>query len=220
MSARIVVIVNQKGGSGKTTITMQLAATWAKQRLKCLVVDADPQNTAVNWAASADENHPFPASVSNLSQAKGKLHQMLKPYVEDYDIILVDCPPSLESRVPLSALLVADLAVVPVLPSPPDIWASIGIAEVIENARTTVNEDLVVRIVLNQASPQRTLSGDAVEVLKEFRYPLAKTVIRQREAYRQSAAIGGSVHDMGSKAKSAIEDIKALAKELKKAFNG
>lgn len=219
MSAIVITVVNQKGGSGKTSTTMQLAGGLAKRGYKCMVVDADPQNTAVTWAAAAPDDKPFPASVINLSEAQEKVPQLIRPYIGDYDVIIVDCPPSLESKVPLSVLLVSDIALVPVLPSPPDMWASIGITEIIDHAISAINEDLKVKIILNQVVAKRTLSGDALEVLKEFPYPLAKTKLHQREAYRQCAAIGGTVHDLGNRAKAAIMEIESLVDEVVELFN-
>lgn len=83
-----------------------------------LVVDADPQATATRWAATAEDNKPFPATVVGLSAASAKVHREVRRFVEDYKYIIVDCPPAADSPVPQSALLVADLALVPLIPSP------------------------------------------------------------------------------------------------------
>jgi chromosome partitioning protein len=148
MAAKILAVVNQKGGSGKTTLSMQLAGALARLGHEVLVVDADPQGTATRWAASADEENPFPAMVAGLAAAGGKVHREVKKYTERCDYIIIDCPPAVDSLAPQSALLIADLALVPVIPSPPDLWASVGITKLIENART-VNEELLALIVLN-----------------------------------------------------------------------
>src|ERR1051326_241416 len=133
MTARIIAVTNQKGGSGKTTLSMQLAGTLARRGRKVMVVDADPQGTATRWAASAEDDKPFPASVVGLSAASAKVHREVKKFVDDYRYIIIDCPPAADSPVPQSALLVADLALVPVIPSPLDMWAAVGIREVISN---------------------------------------------------------------------------------------
>src|SRR4051795_3748832 len=141
MPAKIISVVNQKGGSGKTTLSMQLAGALARRGHDVLIVDADPQGTATRWAASAEDEKPFPATVAGLAAAAGKVHREVKKYISRYDYIIIDCPPAVDSLAPQSALLIADLAVVPVIPSPPDLWASVGITKLIENART-VNEEL------------------------------------------------------------------------------
>jgi chromosome partitioning protein len=213
MTAKIITVANQKGGSGKTTVSMQVAGTLARRGNKVLVVDADPQGTATRWAASADDENPFPASVVGLSAANEKVHREVKKFIEDYDFIVIDCPPAADSPVPQSALLIADLALVPVIPSPLDMWAAVGIKQVIFNV-LDLNETLQARLVLNQCQPHTTLAQESLEVLPEFGIELAKTQIRHRQVYRQSAVFGQIVHNFGSKANAAIEEMEALVNEV------
>jgi chromosome partitioning protein len=121
MTAQVIAVVNQKGGSGKTTVLMQLGGAMGRRGKRMLVVDADPQATATRWAASAPDDTPFPAAVIGLCAAGGTVHREVKKFVHDYTTILIDCPPAVESPVPQSALLSADLALVPVIPSPLDL---------------------------------------------------------------------------------------------------
>lgn len=213
MSAKIIAVVNQKGGAGKTTVSMQLAGTLGRQGMKVLVIDADPQATATRWAASATDEQPFPASVSGLSAAGGKVHREAQKFINDYDFIVIDCPPAADSPVPQSALLIADIALVPVIPSPLDLWASVGIGKVISNV-LDINEALRPRIVVNQCQPNTALAKEAIEVLPEFGIELTKTRLHQRTAYRQSAVYGGTVHDLGSKAAQAIKEVDDLTREV------
>ncbi|BAY08172.1 ParA family partition ATPase [Calothrix sp. NIES-2098] len=212
MTAKIIAVVNQKGGAGKTTTTMQLAGTITRRGYKVMVVDADPQGSATRWAASAEDSTPFPASVIGLSAANEKVHREVKKFIEDYDVIIIDCPPAADSPVPQSALIVADLALVPILPSPLDMWAAVGIKQVIEHC-STINDALQARLILNQAQAKTTLSHESIEVLSEFGIPLTKTQIAQRQIYRQSAAFGVTVHDLG-KASAAVKEIEALVDEV------
>lgn len=214
MSALIVVVANQKGGSGKTTVSMQLAGTIALRGLRVLVADTDPQATATRWAASAPDDAPFPAAVVGLSAAEGKVHRELRRHVDNYDLIVVDCPPAVDSTIPQSALVVGDVAIVPVIPSPADLWATVGIRRVIENIRAGANETLKSRLLLNQCDPHRTLAKEAVEILPEFGIELATSRLGHREVYRQSVALGATVHVLGSRAAQAIIEIEGLADEV------
>ncbi len=213
MTAKIVAVVNQKGGAGKTTVSMQLAGTLGRRGHKVLVIDADPQATATRWAASAGENQSFPATISGLSAAGGKVHREAQKYVEDYDFIVIDCPPAADSPVPQSALMIADLALVPVIPSPLDLWASVGIVRVIDSLRD-INEALEPRIVINQCQPNTALAREAMEVLQTFGLPIAHTRLHHRTAYRQAAVYGGTVHDLGKAADQAIAEVDALTDEV------
>jgi len=212
MPAKVVTICNQKGGPGKTTVTIQLAGTLARRGLKVLIVDADPQGSATRWVASAEEE-PFPAAVVGLSAANTKVHREVQKLMEDYEIILIDCPPAVDSPIPQSALLISDLALVPVVPSPLDMWASVGIRQVIENAMH-FNETLQARLVLNQHQPSTTLAKEALQVLPDFGIEVCKHSLGDRQVYRQSAVFGQTVHYFGNTAKDAIEEVEALATEV------
>jgi len=213
MSAKVITVCNQKGGSGKTTVSMQLAGSLAHRGFKVLVVDADPQGTATRWAASAEDETPFPASVVGLSAASTKVHREVKKFVDDYDFIIIDCPPAADSPVPQSALLIADVALVPVIPSPLDLWASVGIRKVIEGVMS-INETLQARLVVNQCQPHTNLAKEVMEVLPEFGIQPSKTQLHQRTVYRQSAVFGQTVHDFGKPAAPAIAEIQALTDEV------
>jgi chromosome partitioning protein len=213
MAARVIAVVNQKGGAGKTTISMNVAGSLAKRGHKVLVVDADPQGTATRWAASAEDDKLFPASVVGLSAATTKVHREVKKFLDDYEWIVIDCPPAADSPVPQSALLIADLAVVPLIPSPLDMWAAVGIREAILNV-SSINEALQARLVFNQYQQNTSLAKEALEILSEFGIELCDTRIGSRQVYRQSAVFGHTVHDFGSKAKEAIEEIESLTDEL------
>jgi chromosome partitioning protein len=213
--AQVISLVNQKGGCGKTTISMHLAGALARrgQGMKVLVVDADPQGTATRWAASATDDEPFPASIVGLAAANTKVHREVQKFADDYDYIVIDCPPSADSQVPQSALLITDVALVPVIPSPPDLWAAIGIGKTIEGAQI-VNEELKTRLVLNQLQSKTTLGREALEILPEFGIELARNSLSFRQVYRQCAAFGQTAHNFGSKAKEAVEEIEALTDEV------
>lgn len=212
MPAKVITVCNQKGGVGKTTITMQLSGTLARRGYKVLVVDADPQGTSTRWAASAEDELPYPATVIGLSAAGTKVHREVKKFFDDYDIIVIDCPPAADSPVPQSALLISDLALVPIIPSPPDLWASVGIRKVIE-AASVVNEPLIARLVINQLRERTRLGQEVLRMMPEFGIPICKTMLRQREPYRQSPMFGQTVHFLGTLAGEAIKEVEALTTE-------
>ena len=210
--ATIIAVSNQKGGPGKTTVTMNLAGTIAKKGYSVLVADTDPQGSALRWSASADEEAPFPAVVSGLAHAGAKTHKELQKVYESYDYIIVDCPPAIDSPVPQSVLLVADLALLPVIPSPVDLWAAQGIVQLIEQVQG-LNENLKARVLINQ-SENTNLSGEVISILSDFGIPVLKNQLRRRTAYREAALYGSTVHDLGSKAKQAATEITAVTNEV------
>src|SRR3546814_10926670 len=73
--AKIITVATQKGGAGKTTTSMNVAADFARRGYRALVVSADKQGSAVAWAAAASEGKPFPARVINLAAAGKTLNR-------------------------------------------------------------------------------------------------------------------------------------------------
>jgi len=208
---RVIAIANQKGGCGKTTIAMHLAGALARRiEGRVLVVDADIQGSAVRWAASADESHPFPAHIAGLAAAGGHVHREVRKFQGAYAAIFVDCPPAVASPVPQSALMVADLVLVPVVPSPPDVWAAIGIRELVERM-ADINPSLAARIVPNMVA-NTVMARDAIDALQELQMPLTKTQIGSRTAFRHAATFGTIVHDL--KDQLAIGEIDRLLDEV------
>jgi chromosome partitioning protein len=211
MSARVIAVVNQKGGAGKSTLAMLLAGTLAEAGARVLVADADPQNTALRWATAGEG---FPADVEDLSGEEGKLHKHLRRRLDDYDYIVIDSPPHAAAPVTESALRLAHLALVPVIPSPLDLWASIKIREAIADARRK-NPALEARLVVNQAQLNTVLAREVLALLPEFGIPLLAAQLKQRTAYRECAAMGATPTRLGSRAAIASMEVLALGWEVK-----
>lgn len=210
MAAKVVTFCNQKGGCGKTSLSMQVAGGFARRGYRTLIVDADPQGTATRWSSAAPDDNPFPATVAGLSAAGGKVHREVQKFINDYDVIVVDCPPAVDSPVPQSALMVSDLAFVPVIPSPTDLWAAVGIRDLIQRTQD-VNEGLQARLVPNMVQPNTTLAKEALELLADFGIPPSKGSFSLRTAYRQSAVYGSTVHTL--KDQKAIDEVEELVSE-------
>jgi chromosome partitioning protein len=215
MTAKVITIFNQKGGCGKTTITMSLAGALTFRGFSCLVVDMDPQGTASRWASAAPEERPFPASVISLAPMEGKMHREVKNHMETFDAIFIDCPPAMSSAAPTSAMLVSDLALIPVVPSPADIWAAESAKRLAEAAQAT-NESLVARVVANMVQKSTSLARDLIELLQEDKdFPLLKTSLGSRAAFREAQIIGSTVH-LVARAKAAVDEVEAMTDEILK----
>lgn len=131
MNAITCAVVNHKGGVGKTTLAMNLAAGLTR-RGSCIVLDADPQCSASRWARLAADARPFPAPV--LPAADGAARQLVD-CAGRYAYIVVDCPPAMHSQDVQQVLTRADVALIPVLPSPMDLGASVGMEEIVVSAQ-------------------------------------------------------------------------------------
>lgn len=111
---KIISVANQKGGMGKTTITMQLAAALSR-RHRVLVVDVDPQQSTVWWAENADRHLPFDFAGSQHPSVLSRLSHL----ADEYDFVMVDTPGSLEDPHTLEVVVdVSDFVIVPLAPEP------------------------------------------------------------------------------------------------------
>ena len=208
MATHVIAVINQKGGAGKTTLAMNLAAGLAR-RGKTVVMDLDPQGSSRQWASIG--NGSFPANVEKM--ASDWEANTLQQNYHGYRHIVLDCPPSLESHASRQALRSCDVALIPVLPSPIDLWASLKLPQEIEEARK-VNPNIQAYLVLNQLEPNSALSTAMHEALAEFGVPVVNAVIRRRAVYRSAALEGTSVFQMGGHGTQAVEEIDALINEV------
>ena len=212
MTAQTIVCFNQKGGAGKTTLSVHLAVGLSLRGFRTALVDMDEQETAMNWAKQAPEDRPFAPTVLNLAALEGGVHREIKKHLANFDFIVVDCPPALKSQAAASAMLVAQLALVPVIPAPADMWATGAAKELALRARE-FNEGLLIRTVPNMV--QRTkLADDVLAVLDEDpEIPSTTARLGMRSAFRECQLLGSSVHAV-PKATAAIEEIEALVTEV------
>src|ERR1700744_3006658 len=215
MVAKVIAVFNQKGGCGKTTVSMHVAGTLGLRGHRVLVVDMDEQGTATRWASQAPDESPFPATLSNLAAMGGKMNREIRSQIENYDYIVIDCRPAVHSPSPSSAMLVADLALIPVVPAPADMWAAGAAKQLAAQAQVT-NEQLKTRLVPNMVQKNTTLARDTIDVLAEDEeVPLLRAWLGSRSAYRECQLMGATVHRV-SRAKDAISEVDALVDEVLK----
>lgn len=206
VEAKVISIINQKGGCGKTTISMNLAGTLSiRHGKKILVIDGDSQSSATKWAGCAPEERPFPCTVISLANAAGKAHRSIRNFISDYDVIIIDCPPSAEAEFNASALLISDLALVPVKPSSTDLWAIEGILKLVTAASIT-NEKLITKIILNMCEPNKRLSQSILNYCRnDENIALLHSQINNRSIYGEVALSGECVYtNKNAKAKNEI----------------
>jgi chromosome partitioning protein len=203
----VIALVGNKGGAGKTTLCINLASALA-ERESTVVLDADPQQSSHNWHAIAEGNSTFPVLAASEDVASAAAE-----HADSTRYVLIDCPPSVHSRQTSEALSRADLALIPVQPSPLDLWASVQIEAEVGRARQS-NPGLGALLVINQLEPRTRLSQVMRDALAELSLPAAQSAIRRRMIYRKSVIQGRSVLDVGSQGAAAAEEIRQLVDEM------
>ena len=203
----VIAVVGNKGGAGKTTLSINLAAGLAKQS-SIAVVDADPQGSALQWRAFADHQDSIP-----VFEASDAIAEQVAELSQHYDYVVIDCPPSVHAPQTNAVLEFGDLALIPVQPSPVDLWATVHIEQAIERAHAT-NPSLQAMLVINQIETRTTLSRLVREALSAIALPVANTALRRRAVYRSSALEGKSVYEMGRRGADAVAELEQLIQEV------
>ena len=203
----IISILNPKGGCGKTTLSTNLARYYHDQKQKTLLVDTDPQGSSSDWHAAREDN-PLPFIAYN----KPDNLKALPGVASAYDTVIIDGAAKLEGM--MSAVIkVSDLILIPVQPSPYDIWATADLVDLIKARQNVTDGYPKAAFVVSRAVKRTLLEREVVEALAEYELPVFDRCTTQRQVYPRSAALGLSVFD-GMTAIQARNEIKSIAEEL------
>ena len=155
----IYAFLSQKGGVGKTTLSIHLADALARRGSRVLLIDADPQQSAMKWSTFRAGENKF----SVIAMAKPTLHKELPPISADYIDVVIDGPPRVH-ELAKSIILAADLVLIPVQPSPPDVWATAETVDLVNEARF-FKETLISVIAINRKIVNTVIGRDVREAL-------------------------------------------------------
>jgi chromosome partitioning protein len=212
MAGTVITIAQQKGGAGKTTLCAHLALAWALEGKSVAVIDIDPQASLGAWHAMRRETWGDEEASFDFQSVTGwRVQSEVERQARQHDIVLIDGPPHAETEARIS-VRAADLVVVPVQPSPMDVWATKPTLDLAKAERKRV------LLVLNRVPPRANLTDAMLERLAALDAPIAMTRIGNRVALANAMAEGRSVHESAPGSRAA-EEIQALAREiLKKAM--
>lgn len=207
----IVALMGQKGGVGKSTTAICLAMAAFERGLSTLLVDADPQGTLQTWREVATENQQAAPTVITLD---GSMHRpgQLEAIAKNYDWTFIDCPPR-HGDVQRSALMVADLAILPCGPTASDVWALTSSLELLRSARA-LRESLTACVVITRKQPRTSLGKEARAVLEKSGLTVLRSELFYRVAYQEALAAGSGV--TRRRRDPAACEVQALFEELEK----
>lgn len=211
--SKIIAVLNQKGGSGKTTIATNLARALQAGGARVLLVDSDPQGSARDWNAAGD-GELLPV----VGLDRPTLPKDIRAIEDNHDWIIIDGAPQI-SDMAAAAIKCAHAVLIPVQPSPYDVWACEDLVDIIK-ARQNVTDGIPkTAFVISRVIKNTQLGNEIGEALEGYDLPVFKQFTTQRVIYAKSAATGSTVLDAEPNSEAAAE-VRALAQELKEFVNG
>lgn len=205
-----ISFLNQKGGSGKTTLATNFSRALQLMNLNVLLIDSDPQGSARDWN---EINQGEIVPVVGLDRES--LAKDIIAVSSGYDWVVIDGAPQI-ARLSAAAVKASDLVIIPVQPSPYDIWACSDLVEIIKS-RQEISNDLKAAFVINRAIKNTKLEGEVKIALKDYQLPLLASYTTQRVAYPTTASEGKTVFE--SLDKKASEEIINITNEIIKGLN-
>src|SRR6266511_4194402 len=209
MAGLIIGVTGKKGGSGKTTVAVNVAGALAEIFTEVLVIDSDPQGTVLTWRAAAGSSD---FRVQGIGLPQPVIHQEAPKFAQKYDAVVIDSPSGYQDeQIQRSVMLAASLVVIPVQPSAVDIWSARDTAALVEQAKL-YNPDLKAHLLISRAQPRTRLSQEAREALEGLSLPVFQTTISQRISLAEAPLYGKLILHYANN--PAAAEFRSLAREI------
>lgn len=183
----IISFINQKGGAGKTTLSINVASTLARLGHSVLLIDADSQASSSAWASLRAEA-PFQV----VSMARSNFAQDARQMALNYEFVIIDGPPHAQ-EISRSCIAAADLVLIPIEPSGLSMWASnMTIAQVREASEF---KDIQAAFVVSRIISRTVIGREIHSMTESYRMPVLASGVYQRVAFAECLTLGKSIHE-------------------------
>ena len=209
--AKVIAFLQEKGGAGKTTIATNTACGLKRLGFNVLLIDADPQGSARDWSAES-KGEVMPV----IGLDRETIATDIKAVIGGYDVVVIDGAPQL-TKLSAAAIKAADVVIIPVQPSPYDVWASASLVELIKARQEVTNGQPEAAFLISRAIKNTRLTGEVASALKEYGLPILECGTTQRVAYPTYAAQGQPVFGVTALGDAAVE-MSSLVDEIVRRF--
>lgn len=203
---KVIAVLNQKGGAGKTTVATHLARALQVLGKSCILIDSDPQGSARDWSAVREDNQ-----VPVVGIDRPTLERDLKSIAE-HDFAVIDGAPQ-AADLAASAIKAADFIIIPVQPSPYDIWAASDLVDLIKGRISVTDGKLQAAFLVSRAIAGTRLGNEVGDALEGYGLPVLASRIHQRVIYPSTAAAGKTALDVELEGDASTEFL-ALGREI------
>lgn len=202
-----IAVLNQKGGSGKTTLATNLAHALSLHGDRVLLADADPQGSSRDWSEANPER-----LIPVIGLDRETLPKDLPAISHGYDWIVIDGAPQI-AKLSAAAVKAAHLVLIPVQPSPYDIWACADLVDIIQARQTICDGQPLAAFVISRVIKNTKLGREVLDALSDYNLPVLNATTSQRVAYPTTASEGLTVFQ-DPKSKAAADEITAIKLEI------
>ena len=208
--AKVIAILNQKGGVGKTTITANIGVALNKRGYRVLLVDSDSQASLRDWN-EASEGELLNDDFSIIGLDRETLAKDVQVNKKGYDFVIIDGRAKAE-RMAGAAVKASDLVLIPVAPSALDVWGASDLVETIHARHEVTDGKPEAYFIVNNAKEGTRLIKEVKPAVEGLGFSTLGSIIHNREAYKQTMGEGLSVYSSSNQ--SCISEIEKLASEL------
>jgi chromosome partitioning protein len=208
----VIGILNPKGGTGKTTLAVNLARAFQQLGWRVLIVDSDPQGTARDWSLAGQENYPGVQQPVVVGVDRPVLEKEIPQISSAFDVILIDGAAKLQEMT-ASSLKIVDAILIPVQTSLADIWSALDLVDIVKARQQVTMGIPKAAFIVSRQTQNTRLAAEIDQALTQHELPIFHSRTSNRVVYMETLSAGTTVVDQEPHGVAA-QEIREIRDEL------